>query len=58
MIIKNKTVYLETGFRDELMKVEMPIIPWDECSEIINDGFNLTNQICAGLGGKDACKVR
>ena len=40
------------------MKVEMPIIPWDECSEIINDGFNLTNQICAGLGGKDACKVR
>ena len=45
---------------DDLMKVEVPIIPWDTCSKTLNDGFNLTNQICAGLdeGGKDACQVR
>ena len=54
-------VYLDSGKgSDKLMKVEVPIIPWDTCSKTLNDGFNLTNQICAGLdeGGKDACQVR
>ena len=41
------------------MKVEVPIVPRDKCSQALT-GFNLTNQICAGLdeGGKDSCQVR
>ena len=61
IIICLMNIYLDSGSgSDELMKVEVPIIPWDKCSKQLKDGFNLTNQICAGLdeGGKDACQVR
>ena len=47
---------------DELIKLEIPIFPWTNCSKIAaeNSVINLTNQICAGIleGGKDACYVR
>ena len=45
---------------DELMKLEIPIFPWNNCSKIAeNYTTNLTNQICAGTleGGKYPCNV-